>query len=165
MRPAWWPSIRIKMGDVHEIKQKNEAYFVDTGSPHLVMLHHDLQNLDVVATGRAIRYDKEYQPHGTNVNFIEPENDEIHIRTYERGVENETLSCGTGSVAAAISLAHQRQLDHGTFIIRSPGGRLSVSFEKDPEGHYKNIWLEGPASEVFSGQYNFNPSKSKLKYL
>ena len=151
-------TVRIRMKDVREIREMEGRFFVDTGSPHLVIPYHDLSQLDVVTLGRNLRNDAAFLPGGTNVNFIIPGDKDITIRTYERGVENETLSCGTGSVAAVIAIAYQRQLDRGRFLVQAPGGRLHVSFARDPNGSYRDIWLEGPARKVFSGTYTINPS-------
>src|SRR6185369_18067944 len=112
----------------------------------------DVMNVDVVETGREIRYSPTFQAEGVNVNFVETlDEDSIYVRTYERGVEDETLSCGTGVTAAALLSAHN---DNGfnTVDVKTPGGRLSVEFDKIDDEHFKNIWLCGPAELVYKGE-------------
>ncbi len=134
-----------------------DNFFVHTGSPHLVRFVHNLGNLDVAELGRKIRYNEEWAPEGVNVNFAEiRDNNTLAVRTYERGVEEETFSCGTGVTAAAIAAwAHDHQKnDHSNYSILTPGGKLNVSF-RPPDDHlqdFSDIRLEGPAQFVFSGE-------------
>lgn len=144
--------ISIRMRDVEEVVIRNEnEYFVNTGSPHIVRLVEDL-NIDVMELGSGIRYSEEFEKEGTNVNFLTLLNeDEGMVRTYERGVEGETLSCGTGVTACAIVMHHlsnRREEKH----IHALGGDLTIRFEKTEKG-YKNIWLCGPAEMVFKGEW------------
>lgn len=131
------------------------GYQVDTGSPHLVVFLPNISNLDVVAEGRRIRYSPDFLPRGINVNFVKVINDQtLHIRTYERGVENETLACGTGAVAAAIAARSHGIINNDNhYILKAPGGELQVSFTPPilPQDPIKNILLNGPAQLVFSG--------------
>jgi diaminopimelate epimerase len=145
--------VEIKMSDVKSIeKLSNTRYFVHTGSPHVVELRANL-SLDVVALGRSIRYDPTYAPGGTNVNFLTSLNSsQIAIRTYERGVENETLSCGTGVTACALVHASM-QPDSQEVEVQTQGGALNVSYEKAAEG-FTDVWLKGPAVFVFKGEWN-----------
>lgn len=139
----------------------NARYFVDTGSPHLVLFDDDISAMDVVKKGREIRNSPEWTPGGINVTFAQiDKNNKLRIRTYERGVENETLSCGTGVVAAALA-AHTFQAP-GTAeqvqrVVDTPGGRLKVSFT--PAGSVQDlitgIRLSGPATFVFRGEMNY----------
>lgn len=143
--------VKLKMHDISDISTQKEFYFMNTGSPHYVTFTENLNQLDIVAEGSKIRYAKEYNNiGGTNVNFIEQQDRKYHVRTYERGVENETLSCGTGVTACALSIAVKEHIENGEVEIQTKGGQLIVSLEKEAEG-FKNIWLQGPATFVFEG--------------
>ncbi|SHM31535.1 diaminopimelate epimerase [Cyclobacterium lianum] len=142
--------VALEMGKVQGIQSREEAFFVDTGSPHHVVFVDDVANHDVIGLGRKIRNDRERYPHGTNVNFVQPiGKDHIQVRTYERGVEDETLSCGTGVTACALVYGsrHKQQ----SIKISTPGGNLEVSFAEDNNGGFESIILSGPAKQVFSG--------------
>ncbi len=142
--------VKLKMNDVGMIEKSEDGFFVDTGSPHQVRFVKDIVSLDVVAEGRAIRYQKNWSADGVNVNFVELRNGRLYSRTYERGVENETLACGTGAVAMAL-VTHQIGIAKSSFVeINAIGGMLKVHFETI-ENQYRNIWLEGPATRVFNG--------------
>lgn len=143
--------VRLKMNDVNQVEEHASHTLINTGSPHFVRFSRDVQKIDVAATGHEIRYSKEFAAEGVNVNFVEVLNDDsIYVRTYERGVEDETLSCGTGVTAAALLCAHN---DNGfnRVEVKTPGGHLSVEFNKVDDEHFENIWLCGPAEFVFSG--------------
>ena len=143
--------VRLKMKDISEIEVHSNYFVVDTGSPHFVKYVDDLEIYDVANKGREIRNSSKFQEKGINVNFVEPiGSDEIFVRTYERGVEDETQSCGTGVTASAIVSAHN---DNGFNLVevKTPGGKLTVEFDKIDENHFENIWLSGPAELVFSG--------------
>ncbi|MFN3996633.1 diaminopimelate epimerase [Algoriphagus sp.] len=143
--------IELSMGDVKEIAAKSEDFFVNTGSPHHIRFVEKVAKYPVFDEGKTIRNDSGYAPGGTNVNFVEQiALNEIFVRTYERGVENETLSCGTGVTAAAIVYGSQHQQNH--VKINTLGGRLSVKFQSNPDGSFNKIWLIGPAEQVFSGK-------------
>lgn len=143
--------INLKMSNVAAIEQLDGHDYMNTGSPHYVAVVEDLKATDVVGVGKSIRYGEVYGPKGgTNVNFVEvvAEN-QIKVRTYERGVEDETYSCGTGVTACALSSnAHFGW--SGPVEIETLGGNLTVTFEPEGEG-YKNIYLCGPAVHVFQG--------------
>ncbi|NPA36015.1 MAG: diaminopimelate epimerase [Chlorobi bacterium] len=144
--------VSLKMSDVNDISANEEHFFLNTGSPHHVEFVNNINETDVYGNGKKIRYSDKYKSAGgTNVNFVE-QTDESHIkvRTYERGVENETLSCGTGVVASAISTAI-RQGHGNNFTIEVPGGILKVNFETQ-NNNPVNIWLTGPATFVFKGE-------------
>ncbi len=149
--------IFLKMSDVTGFEDRNSLSwpgltFVDTGSPHVVRFVDDLESLDVVAEGRAIRYNSVFQPGGTNVNFAQVLDDHtVFVRTYERGVEDETYSCGTGVTAVAL-VAHQQLAMPDPVFIQTLGGNLRVSFAAQPNGHFDNIYLIGPAKRVYGGQ-------------
>ncbi len=146
--------ISLKMKDVNGVETFVNHYVLDTGSPHFVKSVGDVMKIDVVAEGRAIRNSKEFAEEGINVNFVETlDEDKIYVRTYERGVEDETLSCGTGVTAAALISAHN---DNGfnRVEVKTTGGRLSVEFEKLSDSEFINIWLSGPAEMVYKGEIN-----------
>ena len=142
--------ISLDMGDIQAASWVGDSIFLDTGSPHLVQIADHLQDLDVIEKGRALRYDPAFSPGGTNVNFIQADATGIHIRTYERGVEDETLSCGTGSTAAAIGWAIRYEAGSPVELM-ARGGKLRVHFRR--EGNiFRDVRLEGPAEFVFSGK-------------
>jgi diaminopimelate epimerase len=149
-------TIRLKMQDVTSVNEHPSYSVLNTGSPHFVKFARDLENVDVVTTGREIRYSKEFAEEGINVNFVETtDEDRIYVRTYERGVEDETLSCGTGVTAAALISAHNEK-GFNRVEVKTPGGHLSVEFEKIDAGHFENIWLCGPAEFVYKGEMEIN---------
>ena len=144
-------NIRLKMGDVKDTKMMDNDYFIHTGSPHFLRFVQDVKNYPVFEEGRKIRYDDRFQPGGTNVNFVELQNDNtIFVRTYERGVENETLSCGTSITAAA--LAASLKGASSPVNINTLGGNLVVEFKSGQPGTFHEIYLIGPAKMVFKGQ-------------
>ncbi|MCU0418289.1 MAG: diaminopimelate epimerase [Cyclobacteriaceae bacterium] len=141
--------VKLKMNPVAGVKQGGDTLFIHTGSPHHLQWVADAEAVDVYREGRDIRYSTTYQPQGTNVNFIEPRDGTIAVRTYERGVEDETLSCGTGVTAAALA-AHFRGYT-SPVTIKTRGGELSVAFEANDKGGFDEIYLIGPAEKVFEG--------------
>ncbi|MCX2681342.1 diaminopimelate epimerase [Galbibacter sp. EGI 63066] len=142
--------ISLAMQNVESINAFANHVFLDTGSPHHVQLVNGLSALDVKNHGAKLRYGK-YGNEGSNINFVEKEEaDTFSVRTYERGVEDETFSCGTGVTAVALAMHHTQQTDSNQINLKTPGGLLKVSFEKNGVG-YKNIHLVGPATQVFSG--------------
>lgn len=144
--------VSLKMNDVSEVKKEANYCFLNTGSPHHVELVTDLENYDVFSKGRAIR-EGVYGVDGANVNFVEAkQNDLFAVRTYERGVEDETLSCGTGVTAVAIGMYEMGKTTSEKVQLQTPGGMLSVSFEKTAKG-YQNVFLEGPAVQVYKGKW------------
>ena len=144
-------TIRVRMKDVAEVEEHTSYSIINTGSPHFVRFASDVKHIDVVETGHDIRYSKEFAAEGINVNFVETiSEDSIYVRTYERGVEDETLSCGTGVTASALLSAHNEN-GFNRVEVRTPGGNLSVEFNKIDDSHFENIWLCGPAEFVFSG--------------
>lgn len=125
---------------------------VNTGVPHVVMMVDDIQALDVVGYGRRIRNHRQFAPEGTNVNFVDCRSDgTIFIRTYERGVEDETLACGTGNVATALTLARDRNLTSPVSLITRSGAILRVHFNNDGH-HFKDVYLEGDARIIYHGE-------------
>ncbi len=141
--------VDLKMKDVDKIAKVNNDFILNTGSPHYIQISTDVQQLDVYAEGRKIRYSDEFSKEGVNVNFVQMVDKDIYIRTYERGVEDETLSCGTGVTAAA--LVCSKNEGSNIINIQTPGGRLEVKFNK--EGNFfTEIWLCGPANYVYKGE-------------
>lgn len=143
--------VRLKMNNTGNIREIMGGKWIDTGSPHLVIFSDNVAEVDVFTEGRTIRYNKVFSPDGVNVNFVEAEADGTFVRTYERGVENETLSCGTGAVASALVLASDRKNMESPVNIKTKGGLLKVWFEKTKKG-FENIWLEGPVAFVYEGK-------------
>ncbi len=145
--------ICVEISNVLEIERRGSGIFIDTGSPHHIEFVKDVSAVNVLEQGAAIRYGAPYFKAGSNANFVEKINQkELNIRTYERGVENETLACGTGAVAAAIAIHFSGLTSSNIVNINTLGGRLQVTFTHDL-GKYKNIQLIGPASFVFSGNF------------
>jgi len=143
-------TIRIKMKDVADIRLLGEDYFMHTGSPHYISFD-ETDSKNIVEFGKKIRYSANFKPGGTNVNVVKTlSGNHIAVKTYERGVEDETFSCGTGVTACALSYAHKHGIAHGTITTTVKGGTLHVKFEKHEHG-YHNIWLEGPAEFVYQG--------------
>lgn len=144
--------VNLKMKDVQAIENENGNFFLDTGSPHYVVPVDSLDDLNVFEEGRKIRYNERFKNVGTNVNFYQSlQSNLIFVRTYERGVENETYSCGTGVVASAISAALYNKTDKYTVSIQTKGGNLEVRFYKKTDNTFTDVWLKGPASFVFAG--------------
>ncbi len=143
--------VTLKMKDVKEVKQMEEGYFMDTGSPNFVRFVDNPAAVDVAAEGSKWSHHRLFAPEGTNVNFVRTASRSVApMRTYERGVEGETWSCGTGAVASAIAVS----LKTGTgrlFRMQVPGGELTVSFDTSQATAFTNIWLTGPAVLVFEG--------------
>ena len=144
-------NIRLKMADVTECRMIGEDYFINTGSPHYIKFVSKINDYAVYEEGKRIRYHEQFSPGGTNVNFVELQgNDTIYVRTYERGVENETLSCGTGITAAALAASLKGY--KSPVSIKTLGGALSVEFKSSQAGTFQEIYLIGPAKMVFKGQ-------------
>jgi len=143
--------ISLKMIDVNQIERTEKYDFMNTGSPHYVEYTDDLKNLDVYSKGKSIRYNEPFvSKGGTNVNFVEVLSDnQLEVRTYERGVEDETYACGTGVTACALS-ANARFGFEKAIDIKVMGGNLRIEFNRTENG-YDNIFLIGPAVQVFEG--------------
>ncbi len=152
--------VKIKMPDPIDLKTNYnlelengsiQVSSVNTGVPHVVIAVGDIDDVDVVTTGREIRFHDSYAPAGTNVNFICPENDNtISIRTYERGVEDETLACGTGSIATAIVMHYKSKGKSPVKVITRGGGCLDIYFKED-NGSFYDVFLEGDARVIYKG--------------
>lgn len=144
--------VALQMKDVDAIKNESNYTFLNTGSPHHVQLVNDLKNLDVKVEGAKIRYSDLYGNAGSNINFVNQlANDIFAVRTYERGVEDETLSCGTGVTAVAIAMHQLGKTKNNIIDLNVEGGKLKVQFDED-NGSYTNVFLIGPATFVFEGK-------------
>jgi diaminopimelate epimerase len=149
--------VQLKMKDVMEVEENDGDCILNTGSPHYVKIVPDVRHYDVVDEGKKIRNSKEYRQDGINVNFVEQNEDCIWVRTYERGVEDETLSCGTGVTASALVCAHNSR-GFNRVEVQTLGGRLAVEFDKNGHNSFSDIWLCGPATFVFKGEIELNES-------
>ncbi|GAB5564614.1 MAG: diaminopimelate epimerase [Winogradskyella sp.] len=145
-------SVKLQMQDVHSIEIHKNHLFLDTGSPHHVEMVSNLSEFEVKSNGAKIRYDEPYGKAGSNVNFVEQiADDTFAVRTYERGVEDETLSCGTGVTAVALAMHKCERSMANNITLQTQGGELSVKFRENDNG-YEDIWLIGPAKFVFKGE-------------
>lgn len=146
-------SVTLTMSDVKTPAAGGEDLILNTGSPHYVKFVDEVDHVDVVGEGRTIRNSDRFRAEGINVNFVSFSNGQLKMRTYERGVEDETLSCGTGTVAAAIGASLKTSQDYGEeeWTVLAPGGTLTVSFTGAAES-FRNVFLTGPAQFVFSGE-------------
>lgn len=145
--------VSLKMKDVEEIEAIENDFYLDTGSPHYVrFIEGDVAQTPLVQDAQAIRYNNRFAAEGTNVNMVQKANGTLNVRTYERGVEGETFSCGTGVTAVALAaFANQPEAKNIVQPISTPGGNLQITFDKVGEKHFENIWLQGPAQYVFEG--------------
>ncbi|GAA4308278.1 diaminopimelate epimerase [Compostibacter hankyongensis] len=142
--------VSLKMQDVGEVERSGDDFVLDTGSPHYVRFVPDVDAVDVWRSGRDIRYNERFSGEGINVNFVQRTDGGLKIRTYERGVEAETLACGTGVTAAAIAAAGDQPGSHAV-AVNARGGRLEVRYRQTDEQHFTDVWLCGPAAYVFEG--------------
>ena len=147
-------SIRLSMRDVPAGKPDKRDYLFNTGTPHFVRFLRDANDpdFDTISEGRSIRYHERFASTGINVNFVSALGDGIFVRTYEKGVEDETLSCGTGVTASALAWAMEQDLTKGPVSVRTRGGLLYVDFLRNQEG-FRDIWLTGPAVQTFEGAF------------
>lgn len=145
--------VSLKMQDVNAEGLNKEELFLDTGSPHHILFSDQVGDINVKKEGAAIRYSEKYESSGgTNVNFVQQQDaDTFLVRTYERGVEDETYSCGTGVTAVAIGMNATGKTDSNVIFLETPGGQLQVSFKHEEKTYY-NIWLTGPTAKVFKGE-------------
>lgn len=151
--------VELKMSDVPSVETSDGSFVLNTGSPHYVVFVEDLSDINIVESGQVIRYSDRFRKDGINVNFVERRPNGIEVATYERGVEDETLSCGTGVTAAALSFSLANP-DLGTneVSIATKGGDLKVRFQRNENGGFEDIWLCGPAKMVFSGEFRLQAS-------
>ena len=150
--------VELKMIDVRTVETGNDFYLLNTGSPHFIVFVEDLTDINVYENGREIRYSERFYTEGVNVNFVEIRKDgSLEVATYERGVEAETFSCGTGVTAAAIAFALETGVDFAknpvlSVPILTKGGQLEVRLQRDSAGIFQDIWLCGPATQVYRGE-------------
>jgi len=143
--------VSLQMIDVTDVKINQNYVFLNTGSPHHVQLVEDLENYDIKENGAKIRYGDLYGKAGSNVNFVKQvDENTFSLRTYERGVEDETLSCGTGATAVAIAMNILGKTQASSVNLNVEGGKLTVSFEKN-ESFFTKVTLKGPAEFVYKG--------------
>ncbi len=147
--------IELKMKDVDKVELGYDFAILDTGSPHYVKFTEFLGDIDVVKEGKKIRDMERFKPDGINVNFLEYGTAALQIRTYERGVEDETLACGTGITACALVVAGNQNKPY-RIPVQVKGGDLEVRFDKISQQEFTNIWLCGPAEKVFEGDIELN---------
>jgi diaminopimelate epimerase len=151
--------INLKMKNVSGYKETDGVFILDTGSPHYIKFVEDVMDIDVVKEGTEIRYSEPFANAGINVNFVEEtEEDEIIVRTYERGVEDETFSCGTGVTASAI-VCHHNDVGYNDVTVVTKGGKLVVRYDRNYDNTYTNIWLCGPAEKAFEGKIEIELKK------
>lgn len=144
--------VKLKMIDVPSIDKKGDAFELYTGSPHYIQLSDDISTKHVISLGRSIRFSEPYKDQGINVNVLkEIDSNHIAIATYERGVEDETLSCGTGATACALLWDFISSESLNEVFVKVKGGELSVQFERNQQDGYSNIYLIGPATKVYDG--------------
>jgi len=149
-------TVSLHMKDVEKIKDFHGDAILDTGSPHYVKMVADVMRINVNEKGKEIRYNHLFEKDGINVNFVEHKNeDEIIVRTYERGVEDETLSCGTGVTASALVCYHN-ETGFNNVVVITKGGKLNVEFDRTHHESYSNIWLSGPAEKVYEGDIDLD---------
>lgn len=147
--------VRLGMKDVSEFKELEADYVIDTGSPHYIKYVEDLDQIDVIEQGQSIRNSEPYKSEGINVNFVSYKAKRIFIRTYERGVEAETLACGTGVTAVAIAHCLRARLEGEQSVqVHTLGGMLEVDLKKCASQMFSSVYLTGPATHVFSGTLN-----------
>jgi diaminopimelate epimerase len=167
-------SVRLHMKDPVDFRkgllfspggEHMKGAFIDTGAPHAVIFEGDLEHLDVMKFGRAIRRDPRFGPVGTNVNFVRiRDGSTVELRTYERGVESETLACGTGSVAAALVISDLHALSSPVTVAVRSGERLDVHFRKTGES-WTDIFLEGSAHMLFNGKLLYHEEQSIIRLI
>ena len=145
--------VKLKMSDVNAFEKVGNDVYLNTGSPHYVTFVEDVSKTDVISEARKIRYSDRFKSEGTNVNFVQQSSGGLIVRSYERGVENETLSCGTGVTASVLASVINQKVNRDAMKVevRSMGGPLSVHFTSTPAG-FENVWLEGEAKFVFKGE-------------
>ncbi|WP_418604372.1 diaminopimelate epimerase [Hwangdonia sp.] len=144
--------VKLQMQNVDVIEKHKQHVFLDTGSPHHVQFENQIDGFDIKTKGAKIRYGAPYNKAGSNVNFVKKiSNAAFKVRTYERGVEDETLSCGTGVTAVALAMHYIGETEKNLITLQTQGGDLQVSF-KEENGVYNNVWLIGPAKLVFQGK-------------
>lgn len=145
--------VSLEMNDVQQVEKSEDHCWLNTGSPHYVKFVNSIDKFDVFNEGRKVRYSERFAKEGTNVNFVQPLDGRLFVRTYERGVEDETYSCGTGVTAAALVASLKNRATGKDYCdIQTLGGSLRVRFNRNSNDTFSGIWLEGPAEFVFKGE-------------
>lgn len=145
--------VTVNLSDVSRVESYEDGYFLNTGTRHFVRILPEnelLSDYDVLSEGKKIRYDNRFMPEGTNASFVQTINDKVHMRIYERGVENETLSSGTGVTAVALALAYAQDLS-SPVTVQTQGGAITISFERNGSGKFGQVFMAGPAVMAFEG--------------
>jgi len=153
--------VRLKMRDATIDRQFEDGLLINTGSPHFVRFVANTDQTEVFTLGKVLRFDPRFSPEGANINFAEVQSSGIYVRTYERGVENETLSCGTGVTATALAAAFLTTGHPEFYMIKTRGGNLKVSFKQSGQ-FFTEIWLEGDVTTVFEGHIEIDPLTSSF---
>lgn len=155
--------VSLKMVNPTLLQRFEDGYYINTGTSHFVVFENSLNEIDIIKKGRALRYDERFSPYnGCNVNFVEEISaNNLKIQTYERGVEDETLACGTGICAAALTYSIEKGLKNGkhTVNISAKGGDLQVEFEKKSDNSLSEVYLIGTANSVFEGEIEISKKK------
>ena len=155
--------VSLKMVNPTLLQRFEDGFYINTGTSHFVVFENNLNAIDIIKKGRALRYDERFLTYnGCNVNFVEEISlNNIRIRTYERGVEDETLACGTGICAAALTYSIEKGLENGkhTINISAKGGDLQVEFEKKSDNSLSEVYLIGTANSVFEGEIEISKKK------
>lgn len=147
--------VKLQMQNVPEVEEHQSHTFLDTGSPHHVELRNAVNDIDIQTEGSKIRYGVPYNEEGSNVNFVEKvDGDTFLVRTYERGVEGETFSCGTGVTAVGIAMNYIGETEKNLVNLKTKGGDLKVSFNRTND-EFKDVWLIGPATMVYKGEVSW----------
>ena len=148
--------VSLKMVNPTLLQEFEDGFYINTGTSHFVVFENDLEEIDIIKKGRTLRYDERFSPYnGCNVNFVEEISaNNLKIQTYERGVEDETLACGTGICASALTYSVKKRLENAnhTINISAQGGNLQVKFDKKENNTFNNVHLIGPAKKVFEGE-------------
>jgi diaminopimelate epimerase len=150
--------VDLRLIDVEKIESLVDGFSLNTGVPHLVHFVDDLRVVDVDIEGRQLRFDARFQPEGVNVNFVEQKEDHLTVYTYERGVEGETMACGTGITASALSAAFRSGETEGAYFIKAKGGDLEVRYKRN-DYQFTDVWLKGPAQLVYEGDIDTHEFK------
>jgi diaminopimelate epimerase len=145
--------VKLKMSDVSPIQMHGQDFELNTGSPHYICLDNDHSSAHVEQLGKQIRYNDTYKEQGINVNLMSLLDDGLRVATYERGVESETLSCGTGVTAAALVYSQLKNILAGSVKVLTKGGQLQVQWQAQPDGSFTDVFLTGPAQFIFNGTY------------
>jgi len=147
-----WYATHMSNVSAERIESLGNDWLINTGSPHYIRFVEDLINTDVFSEGRKLRNSARFKENGVNVNFVEIHDQSISVRTYERGVEDETFSCGTGVTAAAIALLQKQNSAQTEVQVKTKGGPLSIQIKRLSKDSFENIWLKGPAEKVYSAR-------------